>query len=100
VRGWGAVFRNGVKLWNLRYGSRLRQYRIVWFRVSWIWAANHSALHESYLKGSSHKDTGSPQPETFGSLNSTKGEAWPYWQPGLRLIRYFPCVTTGGLDDP
>jgi hypothetical protein len=31
---------------------------------------------------------------------STKGETWPYWQPQLRPLRYWPCVTTGGLNDP
>ena len=56
---WGAVFRNGVKLWKLRQWRWIRQYRIIWFRIPWIWAANHLALHESCLKGSAHTATSS-----------------------------------------
>jgi hypothetical protein len=41
------------------------------------------------------------RPKAARYFNSVdQGATWPYWQLDVRLLRYLPCVTTGGFDDP
>ncbi len=82
---WGAVFWNGVKLWKLRQWRWIRQYRIIWFRIPWIWAANHLALHESCLKGSVHTGGSSRRQEEHYGL-----------QHGCRYALYSRLRSIGG----